>query len=227
MKQAVPFATLVVSRYLSLLFRSTNAFFNIQHQLYFQAYRRVGLYHKLHGSHRPVGMKKSTIKRRKRVVPALQDSSSIVNLSSDCHGATPFTVTQQLRDSRPPPPAVDFTGYNSFQHTPSTSQSSHLPQSQSTRPRKKRSVSSMSQASESSANQPTNDESPVDPSLLALSQRAHQNQSQARAQPPRTPLTEQDENESRKAERRAQLAREAEQMRELLMAKEKELAELA
>ena len=30
-----------------------------------------GLYHKLHGSHRPTAMKKSTIKRRKRVVPAM------------------------------------------------------------------------------------------------------------------------------------------------------------
>ncbi|TKA33549.1 hypothetical protein B0A50_00384 [Salinomyces thailandicus] len=29
-----------------------------------------GLYHKLHGQHRPVGMKKAEIKRRKRVVPA-------------------------------------------------------------------------------------------------------------------------------------------------------------
>lgn len=33
----------------------------------------IGLYHKLHGVHRPVGMKKSIIKRRKRVVPAMQD----------------------------------------------------------------------------------------------------------------------------------------------------------
>ncbi|KAL8939285.1 MAG: hypothetical protein Q9211_002810 [Gyalolechia sp. 1 TL-2023] len=32
-----------------------------------------GLYHKLHGVHRPVTMKKSTIKRRKRVVPAVQE----------------------------------------------------------------------------------------------------------------------------------------------------------
>ncbi|KAL8726595.1 MAG: hypothetical protein Q9166_006630 [cf. Caloplaca sp. 2 TL-2023] len=32
-----------------------------------------GLYHKLHGVHRPVTMKKSIIKRRKRVVPALPD----------------------------------------------------------------------------------------------------------------------------------------------------------
>lgn len=34
----------------------------------------VGLYHKLHGVHRPVTMKKSIIKRRKRVVPAMQEN---------------------------------------------------------------------------------------------------------------------------------------------------------
>ncbi len=33
----------------------------------------AGLYHKLHGVHRPVAMKKSIIKRRKRVVPATQE----------------------------------------------------------------------------------------------------------------------------------------------------------
>jgi GATA-binding protein len=32
----------------------------------------IGLYYKLHGVHRPVAMKKSVIKRRKRVVPAGQ-----------------------------------------------------------------------------------------------------------------------------------------------------------
>ncbi|KZF23202.1 hypothetical protein L228DRAFT_106175 [Xylona heveae TC161] len=41
-----------------------------------------GLYHKLHGVHRPVAMKKSVIKRRKRVVPALQDQS----LNAHVHG---------------------------------------------------------------------------------------------------------------------------------------------
>lgn len=35
----------------------------------------TGLYYKLHGSHRPVAMKKSFIKRRKRVAPALPDHS--------------------------------------------------------------------------------------------------------------------------------------------------------
>ncbi|KAI9732172.1 MAG: putative electron transfer flavoprotein subunit [Cirrosporium novae-zelandiae] len=35
-----------------------------------------GLYHKLHGKHRPVAMKKSVIKRRKRVVPAPLDQQA-------------------------------------------------------------------------------------------------------------------------------------------------------
>ncbi|KAL8918854.1 MAG: hypothetical protein Q9208_007111 [Pyrenodesmia sp. 3 TL-2023] len=38
------------------------------------ANRCTGLYHKLHGVHRPVAMKKSIIKRRKRVVPAVQEN---------------------------------------------------------------------------------------------------------------------------------------------------------
>ncbi|KAI5463134.1 hypothetical protein BGZ63DRAFT_402473 [Mariannaea sp. PMI_226] len=35
--------------------------------------RGLGLYYKLHGVHRPVTMKKATIKRRKRIIPAAQD----------------------------------------------------------------------------------------------------------------------------------------------------------
>ncbi|KAF2217298.1 hypothetical protein CERZMDRAFT_27646, partial [Cercospora zeae-maydis SCOH1-5] len=37
-----------------------------------------GLYHKLHGSHRPVQMKKAEIKRRKRVVPAAQGQQHLL-----------------------------------------------------------------------------------------------------------------------------------------------------
>lgn len=40
-----------------------------------------GLYYKLHGKHRPVQMKKSEIKRRKRVVPALHDQNHIFESS--------------------------------------------------------------------------------------------------------------------------------------------------
>ncbi|KAI1824179.1 hypothetical protein F4861DRAFT_539203 [Xylaria intraflava] len=36
-----------------------------------------GLYYKLHGVHRPVTMKKSVIKRRKRVIPASQEEGSV------------------------------------------------------------------------------------------------------------------------------------------------------
>lgn len=39
----------------------------------------VGLYYKLHGVHRPVTMKKATIKRRKRVIAAQDDAESVEN----------------------------------------------------------------------------------------------------------------------------------------------------
>ena len=39
----------------------------------------IGLYHKLHGVHRPVAMKKSVIKRRKRVVPATNEQEPNVS----------------------------------------------------------------------------------------------------------------------------------------------------
>ncbi|CAH0059580.1 unnamed protein product [Clonostachys solani] len=45
-----------------------------------------GLYYKLHGVHRPVTMKKATIKRRKRVIPASQDEEmDDMTESSDGH----------------------------------------------------------------------------------------------------------------------------------------------
>lgn len=42
-------------------------------QLEKQLTKLLGLYYRLHGVHRPVTMKKATIKRRKRVIPANQD----------------------------------------------------------------------------------------------------------------------------------------------------------
>ncbi|KAF3483112.1 GATA factor SREP [Arthroderma uncinatum] len=93
-----------------------------------------GLYYRLHGSHRPVAMKKTVIKRRKRVVPALRDRSpgaassdhssaspelhaaSLSTTNTDnnvyahsdhgaAYGAAPYPHTA--------PPPVDFTGYYS------------------------------------------------------------------------------------------------------------------
>jgi hypothetical protein len=56
-----------------------------------------GLYYKLHGVHRPSGMKKSEIKRRRRVMPA----------TSDQHLA-PFSVNNTQPISPPPEPVPVF-----------------------------------------------------------------------------------------------------------------------
>ncbi|EFR00240.1 GATA factor SREP [Nannizzia gypsea CBS 118893] len=95
-----------------------------------------GLYYRLHGSHRPVAMKKTVIKRRKRVVPALRDrspgagssenssvspelqSASLSTGNADTnayppseHRGHPYGAAQ-FPHSAPPPP-IDFTGYYS------------------------------------------------------------------------------------------------------------------
>lgn len=92
-----------------------------------------GLYYKLHGCYRPTTMKKSIIKRRKRVVPALRDQSPTAatqssNGSSASPEASPAALSGHSHDdhyrymsSEPmdhprslhfAPPPVDFTGYN-------------------------------------------------------------------------------------------------------------------
>ncbi|USP78937.1 transcription factor Sre1 [Curvularia clavata] len=91
-----------------------------------------GLYYKLHGTHRPVAMKKQEIKRRKRVVPASdtgsQAASSVANYSPPQrpsqppafeHSASPdpSTALESREEYTPEPPrgpiAVDFTHYYS------------------------------------------------------------------------------------------------------------------
>jgi len=91
-----------------------------------------GLYYKLHGCYRPTTMKKSIIKRRKRVVPALRDQSPTAatqssNGSSASPEASPAALAHHHDDhyrymSHEPidgprqlsfaPPPVDFTGYH-------------------------------------------------------------------------------------------------------------------
>jgi GATA-binding protein, other eukaryote len=70
-----------------------------------------GLYHKLHGSHRPTKMKKSTIKRRKRVMPASGDlqAESNAGLSAQHSASSPETpyIAPSLPvhlEQRPPQP---------------------------------------------------------------------------------------------------------------------------
>lgn len=99
-----------------------------------------GLYYKLHGTHRPMQMKKSTIKRRKRVVPAYASGSTSMPphseaASSPDHAAStsPEPMEDQemtgyapaagsgtstdpnqpaVKRRRPQHMPVDFTGYN-------------------------------------------------------------------------------------------------------------------
>jgi GATA-binding protein, other eukaryote len=60
-----------------------------------------GLYHKLHGSHRPTAMKKSTIKRRKRVVPAIGDGTSEQAVRNFTQNTISSPEPPRLAPSRP------------------------------------------------------------------------------------------------------------------------------
>ncbi|KAJ5298344.1 uncharacterized protein N7443_006464 [Penicillium atrosanguineum] len=90
-----------------------------------------GLYYKLHGCYRPTTMKKSIIKRRKRVVPALRDQSpTAATQSSNGSSASPeaspavlahhdehyrYMSSEPMDYPRPTsfaPPPVDFTGFH-------------------------------------------------------------------------------------------------------------------
>lgn len=87
-----------------------------------------GLYYKLHGSHRPVAMKKPIIKRRKRVV-----ASAAPNSPTNNHAASQSSGSDDERTDRrlPPPvsqtqwphgpPPADFTGYRSLRAMANTS----------------------------------------------------------------------------------------------------------
>lgn len=73
----------------------------------------AGLYHKLHGVHRPVAMKKSIIKRRKRVVPATQESEAghALHVTSFPVSAPPNSHFPEHLDTRhqPDSPGPDLT----------------------------------------------------------------------------------------------------------------------
>ncbi|KAF3052646.1 putative electron transfer flavoprotein subunit [Didymella keratinophila] len=85
-----------------------------------------GLYYKLHGTHRPVAMKKQEIKRRKRVVPAGDNNSQAAPLVASYSPPQRSSHTPALDGSASPDPipsredytpeprgplAVDFTHY--------------------------------------------------------------------------------------------------------------------
>ncbi|KAI9694102.1 MAG: putative electron transfer flavoprotein subunit [Bathelium mastoideum] len=164
-----------------------------------------GLYHKLHGRHRPVAMKKGEIKRRKRVVPAIADQAQAAMSTSpdpqpsplqhDESARTEGHVTEEHRQRQHyVPPAVDFTGTFSSRHRIWDEDP----------PSRKRSFS----MSENDGARPRTAAPSLDPTLAALS----------------TAAAIQSSSQVDKADRRAQLEKEAENLRQMLFAKEKELA---
>ncbi|KAK3680352.1 GATA type transcriptional activator of nitrogen-regulated proteins [Vermiconidia calcicola] len=182
-----------------------------------------GLYHKLHGSHRPVQMKKAEIKRRKRVVPANiqqqqqfdQDSprmSDIMDEDSSMQSeprssVAPSGTTTQMQEDLPSqhrgPIPVDFT--DSFR--PINAQ--RIDTEESSIPRK-RSFSAAARDEHpyqhaQNVGSPARDED-IDPSLPSRD----------------SPSPASDAKEARRAE----LQREAQKFRQMMLEKERELAEL-
>lgn len=194
-----------------------------------------GLYHKLHGAHRPVQMKKAEIKRRKRIVatdssqygqgsPGMSDMmEDDASVQSELRGESmaPSTLSaHQMHDSpriAGGPIPVDFTDAfrnHSIQHHHQADR--YGEHEHPAQPSRKRSFSATLRASDS--------EEPY----------AHaQNVGRATA----GALRPEDENidpalpttrdpTAPKERRRAELQREAERMRRMLLEKERELAEL-
>ncbi|KAI9795667.1 MAG: putative electron transfer flavoprotein subunit [Piccolia ochrophora] len=234
------------------------------------AHAVLGLYYKLHGVHRPVNMKKSTIKRRKRVIPALNDHLSSGTQSPLASSASPDPghpmlsdsfetqhdenksrgiINLDLRHRHPRVPAVDFTGYT-IQTTPTklpsygTSQSGNQPPLPSLQPHSHEGQKSTRKRS-SSPGAPDTRDNPEPPERLPSSGRAHSITSllnpsdqslshrPASTIPPDSRLRGNELEVGRQgmmaanaAEKRAKLQREAEDMRRMLAAKERELADL-
>lgn len=164
-------------------------------------------------------MKKSTIKRRKRVVPSYGDSTSMHNggLSTTSPEQQTSSYTEQMESpaigDRIPrqrvPPTVDFTGYRPGKRndTPPEAPADHVigedisqtPETDDSR---------MCQALAAAAAQGMQ----LDPALLDTEEKNAQSGNQT--------------HEFIQAEKRARLMREAEEMRAALRAKEREIDEL-
>ena len=169
-----------------------------------------GLYHKLHGSHRPVQMKKAEIKRRKRVVPANlqqyqhQDQPSPNASDPMDEDASMLSETQSSVGHNPIP--VDFT--DSFRHAHPLPRAMEVDERPSPLPSKRSfSVSTRDDGEQpyahaqniSASTYPSADDN-IDPALPT--------------------------DQGLRDAKRAALKQEAERFRRMLEEKEKELAEL-
>lgn len=170
----------------------------------------LGLYHKLHGHHRPVQMKKAEIKRRKRVVPANNTYESTTNSYSEhrTQSASPNLSNQHIAPLEPrmgpSPIPVNFTDAfrsDMSQTHPSGSHSipSKRPYSATT------TTTAEAEPYPHAQNMGFSAINAIDPALPTRNEGA--------------PLS--------KEARRAELQREADKMRQMLEDKERELAALA
>ncbi|RAQ99518.1 gata factor srep [Stemphylium lycopersici] len=206
-----------------------------------------GLYYKLHGTHRPVAMKKQEIKRRKRVVPAgdtgSQAASSVANYSPPQrpsqtpafeHSVSPdpSTALESREDYTPEPPrgpiAVDFTHY--YSNLSATSNPANLV------PNMQPSAPSPRKRSRSATMDPDEPANPLPHRPNAISSILNPSQADADANidpslsvPLRTsggtsPNSVMSQEE--KAARRERLKREADAIRQELERRQKELDEL-
>jgi len=179
-----------------------------------------GLYHKLHGSHRPVQMKKSTIKRRKRVVPASTEGEP--RLSSESHASvSPDPRPEDVEMTEAPsatkrirlPPVIDFTGFRpDGTSRMTTDPSAYKDAGGGTR------LPATGYSHLSPITGP-----PADSSQLDTSNSHFYQQNQL---PGLSAAAGTHEEQWRREERRANLMREAEVMRAALRAKEREIDEL-
>lgn len=173
-----------------------------------------GLYHKLHGSHRPVQMKKATIKRRKRVVPASGEGdtpsgASHTSVSPDPQADAMDMTSEPSQAKRIRlPPIVDFTGFRPDGTARTTTDPSAYKDAGGGMRRSPAMHPSQGYAMHPEAPHPLAHPGRLDPAQ------------QSYASSPS--FTAQDED-GRRNERLALLMREAEQMRAALRAKEREI----
>lgn len=89
-----------------------------------------GLYHRLHGVHRPVGMKKTTIKRRKRIISTPQAGFHFSNYSAgnqDTRDPSPSEVSDVAQDELETAPSSPNATLSVVAISPSTQQNSPTP----------------------------------------------------------------------------------------------------
>lgn len=176
-----------------------------------------GLYHKLHGAHRPVQMKKAEIKRRKRVVPANlqqqpqdQNSPHASDIMDEDSSLQPDHHLPPTQTNPRGPIPVDFTDFRRYTR-PQPMELDDRTHGLPSVPRK-RSFSMSTRDNEHPYAHAQNADPPqargdanIDPSL---------------------PTGEDSTSNGLKEARRAELQREAERFRRMLEEKERELAEL-